>query len=104
MNHDVIAIGASAGGVEVLLNLAMDLPPDLPAALFVVLHSSPQHMSMLPELLSERGPLHASHPVHAEKIVPGRIYIAPPDNHLLVRHDFMEVVRGPKENGHRPAV
>src|SRR5205823_1545952 len=56
-----------------------------------------------PELLSSRGPLPARHPLHEEKIEPGHIYIAPPDNHLLLRSGSMEVVRGPKENGHRPA-
>jgi two-component system chemotaxis response regulator CheB len=104
MSHDVIAIGASAGGVEVLLDLARDLPKDLPAALFVVIHLPAGHPSTLPELLSRRGPLPAIHPLHDEEIRPGHIYVAPPDNHLLIRQGAMEVVRGPKENGHRPAV
>src|SRR5262249_27247012 len=58
---------------------------------------------LLPELLSERGRMPARHPLHDERIVPGTIYVAPPDNHLLLRHGSMEVVRGPKEDGHRPA-
>jgi two-component system chemotaxis response regulator CheB len=103
MKRDVIAIGASAGGVEVLLDMVRTLPADLPAAVFVVIHVAPGHTSALPELLSQRGPLPARHPLHDEKIVPGTIYIAPPDNHLIVRQGSMEVVRGPKENGHRPA-
>lgn len=103
MNRDVIVIGASAGGVEVLLDMVRTLPADLPAAVFVVIHVAPGHTSTLPELLSHRGPLPARHPLHDEKIVPGNIYIAPPDNHLIVRQGSMEVVRGPKENGHRPA-
>src|SRR2546430_535720 len=74
MNHDVIAIGASAGGVELLLDLASKLPADLPASIFVALHSSPAHKSPLPELLSRRGPLPASHPVHQERIKRGHIY------------------------------
>lgn len=104
MNHDVITIGASAGGVEVLLSLVSELPADLPASLFIALHSTPGFPSALPEILSERGPLRATHPVHDEPIARGHIYIAPPDNHLLLRPGFMEVVRGPRENGHRPAV
>lgn len=103
MNHDVIAIGASAGGVEVLLDMVRTLPEDLPAAVFVVIHMPAGHASTLPELLTARGPLPAKHPLHDEKIVPGNIYIAPPDNHLMIRQGTMEVVRGPKENGHRPA-
>src|SRR4029079_11395138 len=42
--------------------------------------------------------------LHDQPTVYGEIYIAPPDNHLLVRRGTLEVVRGPKENGHRPAV
>src|SRR5262249_50855180 len=103
MNHDIVAIGASAGGVGVLLDLAGELPGDLAAAVFVVVHQSADHVSPLPELLSRRGPLPATHPVHGQAIEPGAIYVAPPDNHLQLRPGFIEVVRGPKDNGHRPA-
>jgi two-component system chemotaxis response regulator CheB len=102
--RDVIAIGASAGGVQALQDLVAGLPPDLPAAVFVALHTSPGHPSHLPEILTRRGPLRATHGVHGEHFVPGRIYVAPPDNHLMVRPGFLEVVRGPKENGYRPSV
>jgi two-component system chemotaxis response regulator CheB len=104
MNHDVIVIGGSAGGFEVLMGLAGGLPANLPASIFVVLHQPAAHVSSLPEMLSDRGALPAAHPLHGEKIVPGRIYVASPDAHLLVREGAMEVVRGAKENGHRPAV
>jgi two-component system chemotaxis response regulator CheB len=104
MNRDVIAIGASAGGLEVLLGLVSELPVDLPASLFVVMHRAPGAPDLLPELLSERGRLPARHPLHDERIANGNIYVAPPDNQLLLRQGSIEVVRGPKENGHRPAV
>lgn len=104
MNRDVIAIGASAGGIEVLLGLVSDLPRELPAAVFVVVHRSPSEEDHLPALLSGRGPLTAVHPLHAERIERGKIYVAPADNQLLVRPGSVEVVRGPRENGHRPAV
>src|SRR4051812_41366944 len=97
MAHDIIAIGASAGGIEVLLQMVQQLPADLPASVFVVVHLTPNHPSLLPELLTRRGPLPAKHPLHGEKIVPGQIYVAPPDNHLMIRQGSMEVVRGPKE-------
>jgi two-component system, chemotaxis family, protein-glutamate methylesterase/glutaminase len=104
MNHDIVAIGASAGGIEVLLDLVRELPADLPASVFVVVHTSPSHVSALPELLSNRGKLRARHPLHDEPIKPGTIYVAPPDMHLQVRPGAVEVVRGPKDNGFRPAV
>jgi two-component system chemotaxis response regulator CheB len=104
VNHDVIAIGASAGGVEVLVNMVGELPASLPASVFVALHSAPGYEHVLPELLNRRGSLPAAYPLHGEKIVLGRVYVAPPDNHLYVRPGSMEIVRGPKENGHRPSV
>ena len=103
-NRDIIVVGASAGGVEVLLELVPELPPTLPASLFVVLHTPPEHATALPELLSSRGRLPAVAPLHGDAIAPGRIYVAPADSHLLVREGFIEVVRGPRENGHRPSV
>jgi two-component system, chemotaxis family, protein-glutamate methylesterase/glutaminase len=76
----------------------------LPAAVLVVMHSSPQYASKLPEILSSSGPLPAHAAVHGERIRPGEIYVAPNDSHMTVHRDFVRVTRGPKENGHRPAV
>lgn len=102
--HDIIVIGASAGGVETLAQVAQDLPADLAAAVFIVLHVPAHGVSALPSILSRRGPLPAVHPADGEPIQSGRIYIAPPDHHLLVKHGHVRVTRGPAENGHRPAV
>ena len=102
--RDIIVVGASAGGVEALTRLAASLPADLPAAVFVVLHLPADARSMLPQILRRAGPLPAVHPADGAPIEHGRIYIAPPDHHLLVHRDAVRVVRGPRENGHRPAV
>jgi two-component system chemotaxis response regulator CheB len=102
--RDILVIGASAGGVHAVLSLAGGLPRDLPASVFVVVHSTPHFPSMLPDLLTRCGPLRAAHPLHGEEIVRGRIYVAPPDTQLLVRPGYVHVVRGPKESGHRPSV
>ncbi|MDQ2686599.1 MAG: chemotaxis protein CheB, partial [Armatimonadota bacterium] len=102
--HDIIVIGASAGGVEALAQVAQDLPADLAAAVFIVLHVPAHGVSVLPAILSRRGPLPATHPVDGEPIRSGHIYIAPPDHQLLVKHGHVRVVRGPNENGHRPSV
>lgn len=102
--HDVVVIGASTGGVEALSELVAGLPRDLPAAVFVVLHIAPSTAASLADLLSGRGPLRAALALHGESIVPGRIYVAPPDNHLTLRPGSVNVTRGPRENGHRPAV
>jgi two-component system chemotaxis response regulator CheB len=101
--RDVIVIGTSAGGVEALRELASGLPPGLPAAIFVVLHIPPTAPSLLPNILNKVGPLRADHAIDGEPIEHGRIYIAPPDHHLLVERGRARVVRGPKENRMRPA-
>jgi two-component system, chemotaxis family, protein-glutamate methylesterase/glutaminase len=102
--RDIIVAGASAGGVEALSNLVAGFDADLPAAVFVVLHVSPQGTSVMPAILSRAGPLPASHAVDGELIEHGRIYVAPPDFHLLLRRDRIYLRRGPRENGCRPAV
>jgi two-component system, chemotaxis family, protein-glutamate methylesterase/glutaminase len=101
--HDILVIGASAGGVDALCRLVAELPRDLPATVFIVMHTGALY-SNLPEILSARGPLHAAHAMHGEQILPGRIYVAPPDVHLSVQRGYLNVTRGPKENGFRPSV
>jgi two-component system, chemotaxis family, protein-glutamate methylesterase/glutaminase len=102
--HDVFAIGASSGGVEALSDLVAGLPEDLPASLFVVIHLPSESKSVLPQILSRSGPLRAAHAKDNEAIQRGRIYVAPPDQHLLLRQDRIQLVRGPRENNHRPAI
>jgi two-component system, chemotaxis family, protein-glutamate methylesterase/glutaminase len=103
-NHDIVVVGASAGGVEALIGVAASLPAELPAAVFVVLHVPPTGTSALPDILRRSGPLPASHVKDGEPIEHGRIYVAPPDHHLLIRPGHVHLTRGPQENGHRPAV
>jgi two-component system, chemotaxis family, protein-glutamate methylesterase/glutaminase len=102
--HGVIVIGASAGGVEALRNIAAGLPGDLRSTVFVVLHLPPGGTSVLPAILTRAGELPASHPTDGEPIEAGHIYVAPPDNHLLVEDGVVRLARGPRENGHRPAI
>jgi len=102
--HDIVVVGASAGGVEALRTLVSDLPADLPAAVFVVLHVPAIATSVLPAILERAGDLPAAHAEDGAEIEPGHVYIAPPDHHLLIQPGFMRVNRGPKENGYRPAI
>jgi two-component system chemotaxis response regulator CheB len=102
--RDTIVIGASAGGVQALITLVANLPADLPAAVFIVLHVSPNIPSLLPTILARDSNLPIAHAVDGETIMHGRVYVAPPDQHLIIEDRNIKLVRGPKENLHRPSI
>jgi two-component system, chemotaxis family, protein-glutamate methylesterase/glutaminase len=102
--RDIVVIGASAGGLEPLAEIVDVLPGDFPGSIFIAQHMEPGFRTLLPELLGRRGKLRVSLALHGEPIQPSHIYVAPPDNHLVVRPGYVHVTRGPKENGHRPSV
>ena len=102
--HDIIVIGGSAGGLEAMRAITSDLPDDIPAAVFVVIHGPASSPGLLPEIFNYRSALPAAHARDGEPIIPGRIYVAPPDHHLLLEPGRVRISRGPKENRFRPAV
>src|SRR5262245_13457854 len=102
-NRDIVVVGGSAGSVEPMGTLLELLPKDLHAALFFVLHVPTTRSSLLPEILSRSG-FYAHHAVDGEPIENGRVYVAPPDRHMLLELDRVRVVFGPRHNRHRPAV
>lgn len=101
--RDIVVIGGSRGAFGVLKALAATLPPDLRAAVCIVLHIG-RHESVLPQLMSGWGPLPAIHPVDGEPLANGVIYIAPPDRHMLVSPEGLRMSNGAAENFARPAV
>ena len=102
--RSVVVVGASAGGVVALQQIIEKLPGDLGAAVFVAVHFPKRGTSALPQILSRAGRLAAAHPTDGEPIVHGRIYVAPPGFHLLMNGGMVRLSRGPRVNGHRPAV
>lgn len=100
--RDIVVIGGSAGSVEPIRSVVKSLPANFPAAVFVVVHTGAQP-GRLPELLRHAG-MKANYAVHGEEVRPGRVYIAPPDNHLTLDRNAVRVFRGPRENGSRPAI
>jgi two-component system, chemotaxis family, protein-glutamate methylesterase/glutaminase len=100
----IVVVGASAGGVEALSTLFLDLPTEIPIAFLVVVHVALRNQSRLPSILERTARLSAEHPRDGEKIRPGRIYVAPPDFHLIVGKGFVHLSRGPKEHHFRPAI
>ncbi len=103
-NRNIVVMGASAGGLSALNRITKQLPENLNAAVFIVWHVSPYSTSLLPDILSRSGKLQAKHPADGESIQKGKIYVAPPDRHLLLEADGIRLAKGPKENRFRPAV
>lgn len=103
--RDIIVMGTSAGGVPALLTVVAGLPATLAASVFVVMHIPAFPRSELARILSRRGNLPVSNPGQRETIVAGRIYVAPPDYHLIIEPDNrINLWHGPKENNFRPAI
>ena len=84
---DLIVVAASAGGIAALSKIFSGLPEDLPVPIVVVQHLDPRHRSLLAEVLSRRTPLGVRQAQGGDKLEPGTIYIAPPDNHVLANAD-----------------
>jgi two-component system chemotaxis response regulator CheB len=101
---DIVVIGASAGGVAAVSKLVRQLPGNLPASIFVTIHIPEQSNSSLPRILTQKGQLPALAPADGESIQQGRIYVAPPDRHMLIKRGYLRLVRGPRENGARPSI
>ena len=101
--HDIIVIGASAGGISAVKKVICGLPADLPAALFLVIHMPP-HPSNLAEVLSKSSRLPTLEATQDQPIQRGTIYVAPPDHHLFIDNDRILLWQGPKENRQRPAI
>lgn len=100
----IVAIGASAGGVEALSSLVAGLSEELPYAFLVALHMPAGTPSILARILDRTGPLPAVAAEHGIDLQPARIYVASPDHHLLVTDHRVMLSQGPTENGHRPAI
>jgi two-component system chemotaxis response regulator CheB len=100
--HDILVIGASAGGLEVLRQLLAGLASDFPASVFIVVHIGAT--SHLAQILGRAGPLRVKQGESGERIVRGQVYVAAPGAHLLLHDDHLLLRRGPRENLARPAI
>ena len=108
INHSVIkriiVMGASTGGFEAFKKIISSLPADFTVPIFIVWHMSPDIHGVLPQVLNRINSIVASHAYNNEEIKQGRIYVAPPDHHMLVEDGKILVTHGPKENRFRPAI
>jgi two-component system, chemotaxis family, protein-glutamate methylesterase/glutaminase len=103
-NRDIVVIGGSAGGFNGLVEILGSLPAPFPAAVFIVMHTSPSSGNMLARILSAKSDLRVSTATDNEPVTPGRVYVAPADHHMILDDSRVRVTRGPKENRSRPAI
>jgi two-component system, chemotaxis family, protein-glutamate methylesterase/glutaminase len=101
---DVVAIGASAGGLSVLMEVLAPIPPEFPASILIVQHLHPMRKSMLASLLGTKTALHVKQAEHGEPLLPGIVYVAPPDEHLLVGPGKVQLVHSQLVHFSRPSI
>jgi two-component system chemotaxis response regulator CheB len=103
----IVVIGGSLGAINALKVILAALPKDFPSAILVVTHIG-ANRSMLAEILQRVSALPVRQAADGEPIVPGRVLLAPPDEHLTVvivgGRAYARLVHGPKENHCRPAI
>jgi two-component system chemotaxis response regulator CheB len=86
-DFDIVALAASAGGLTALIEVLSNLPINFRVPIVVVQHLDPRHPSLMAEILGRRTPLKVIQAKQGDKLIPGVVYIAPPNNHLLVNSD-----------------
>lgn len=102
-SRTIVVVGASAGGVQALRELVAELPAQCDASILVVLHTG-AGKSLLPNVLTRAGVMEATHAIQGEPLLPGHIYVAPPDHHMLIDGSHIQLTHGPRENHSRPAI
>ena len=86
-NFDIVALAASAGGLKALTDVLAALPGSFPASLVVVQHLDPRHRSLMADILSRRTAMPVKEAAEGDVLASGRVYVAPPNRHLLVNPD-----------------
>lgn len=84
---DIVAVAASAGGVTALAQVLQGLPSDFAAIVVCVQHLDPRHRSLMPQVVGRRSRIPVELASEGLELRAGRVYIAPPDRHMLVNRD-----------------
>jgi two-component system chemotaxis response regulator CheB len=104
VRRDIVVIGASAGGVDALQALVMQLRPDFPGSIFITMHMVRERASVLPQILGKASLLPILVPHDRQVIARGTVYVAVPDHHLALESGRVRVVKAPMQHRHRPAI
>jgi two-component system chemotaxis response regulator CheB len=104
IHRNVILMGASLGGIQALGKILSTLPKNLGAAIAITLHRGKGKSSMLAEILGGRSQLELVQAENGQLFSPGRVYLAPPDYHLVFSGGLVRLDHGPKENHARPSI
>ncbi|PSL28894.1 chemotaxis protein CheB [Chitinophaga ginsengisoli] len=83
----LLVIGGSAGSLDILMQLLPELQPDWPLAMIIVLHRKADSETLLSDLLATKTCLFVKEAEDKDMLLPGRIYVAPADYHLLIEPD-----------------
>jgi two-component system chemotaxis response regulator CheB len=83
-SHPVVALVASAGGLDAVSRILSELPAKLDAAVLVLIHQAPDHASTLAEILGRRCTLPVVVAEHDGQLTPGTVLVVPPGQHLLI--------------------
>jgi two-component system chemotaxis response regulator CheB len=86
-SFDIVALAASAGGLNALTQVLHALPADFAAGIVVVQHLDPRHRSLMADILGRRTGLRVKQAAQDDHVAPGTVMIAPPNKHLLVNQD-----------------
>jgi two-component system chemotaxis response regulator CheB len=100
----VVAVGGSAGAIDVVRLILGQLPGTFPAAVLVVIHTSAQSPGVLDDILGRASPLPVTQARQGQRLRPGYVYVAPPDRHIVLEPGVIRTTKGPRENRFRPAI
>jgi two-component system, chemotaxis family, protein-glutamate methylesterase/glutaminase len=87
VQFDIVAMVSSAGGLAAVRHVLEQLPADFPASIVIVQHLDPRHRSLMAGILSRHTQLTVKEAEEGDRLVPGQVWLAPPDRHLLVNPD-----------------
>jgi len=104
-NHSLLVIGGSAGSLSMTLKVIPLLQIEMNLAVIVIFHRKASEETILIDLFSERTVYLVKEAEEKEEILPGVIYLAPADYHLLIEKDFtLSLDTSEKINYSRPSI